>query len=89
MFKIVSALIAFTPTGTAVYITAGDGIDALALGSHDLNGPVLLVPRGGSGVTAAVLAEIDRLAPDYVVAVGGVTAVTDTQLNAAAVAAGQ
>lgn len=75
--------------GTAVYLVAHDGIDALALGGYDLNGPILYVSRGKNVVNATVLAHIDDLAPSTVYAIGGTTAVTDAQLAAARAAADQ
>ncbi len=75
--------------GPAVYLVAHDGIDALALGGYDLHGPILYVPRGGAQVPAPVTAEIARLSPAVVYAIGGTNAVTDVQLDAARTAAGQ
>ena len=74
--------------GTAVYLVAHDGVDALPLGGYDLNGPILYVNRGAGTIPGSVADEVDRLAPSAVYAIGGTNAVTDAQL-AAAVAAGQ
>nr|WP_269813260.1 cell wall-binding repeat-containing protein [Ornithinimicrobium sediminis] len=67
----------------SVYLARGDLFaDALVAGSLT-DGPVLLVPRC-SGVPASVSAEIARLAPEEVVALGGPAAVCDETLAAAA-----
>jgi hypothetical protein len=71
---------------TTVYIANAATPDAL-VGGASVDGPILLVGYGDQ-VPAATLAEIDRLAPVAVVALGGPASVTDTQLTAAR-AAGQ
>jgi hypothetical protein len=57
-------------------------VDALAGGALT-DGPVLLVPGSGE-VPPAVLAEVERLAPTSVMALGGTDAVADEVLQAAA-----
>ncbi len=70
-------------TASAVYLVGGDRMDeALAAGALS-DGPVLLVPASGS-VPAAVLAEIKRLSPSTVVALGGATSVSSATLASAA-----
>ena len=71
---------------TTVYIANAATPDALT-GGASVDGPILLVGYGDQ-MPAATLAEIDRLAPVAVVALGGPASVTDAQL-AAAQAAGQ
>lgn len=71
---------------TVVYIANGWTVDATAAGAS-VNGPILLVDYGET-VPSVTLAEITRLAPVQVVAIGGTASVSDAQLNAAA-AAGQ
>ena len=67
----------------SVYLARGDVFsDALAAGSLT-DGPVLLVPRC-NGVPASVAAEIARLDPVEVVALGGTSAVCTATLHAAA-----
>lgn len=73
------------PTGGAdsVYLTRGDlFFDAMAGGALT-DGPVLLVPSC-RGVPASVAAEIARLDPDRVVALGGTDSVCAATLDAAA-----
>ena len=71
-------------TVRSVYLARGDiYADALTAGSL-ADGPVLLI-RGGCGlVPAVVMAEIARVSPDRVVALGGPGSVCDTQLLEAA-----
>lgn len=65
-----------------VYIARGDVFaDAVSAGSL-ADGPVLLVPSCGP-VPLAVAAEIDRLGPGVVVALGGIAAVCDAMLDSA------
>jgi len=71
---------------TTVYIANAATPDALT-GGASVDGPILLVSYGDT-VPAATLAEIARLAPVDVVALGGPASVTDAQL-AAAQAAGR
>ena len=67
---------------TEVYLARGDVFaDALTAGSV-VKGPVLLVPSC-SGVPATVAAEIARLDPERVYALGGADAVCDATLAAA------
>ena len=67
-----------------VYLARSDDFaDALAAGSLH-GGPVLLVPRSGP-VPGAVRAEIARLGPERVLALGGTQAVPDSVLFDAAV----
>ena len=68
---------------SSVYVARGDlYADALAAGAL-MDGPVLLVPRC-DGVPASVAAEIARLDPAEVVALGGTSAVCTSTLQAAA-----
>lgn len=68
---------------TEVYLARGDVfVDALTAGSV-VKGPVLLVPSC-AGVPSTVAAEIARLDPDRVYALGGSSAVCDATLTAAA-----
>ena len=68
--------------GTVYLARSDDFADALAAGPLT-GGPVLLVPRCGE-VPAAVTAEIDRLDPDRVTALGGEAAVCEQLLTNAA-----
>lgn len=66
-----------------VYLARGDVfVDALTAGSV-VKGPVLLVPSC-AGVPSTVAAEIARLDPDRVYAVGGRSAICDATLTSAA-----
>lgn len=66
--------------GTVYLARAHDPlVDAVAAGSLT-QGPVLLVPPCGD-VPGEVLAEIDRLDPERVVALGGTTAICDATLQ--------
>jgi putative cell wall-binding protein len=71
------------PRGAAVvYLARGDAFpDALAAGALT-DGPILLVPTCGA-LPAPVLAEVARLTPGTVVALGGPTAVCDQLLTSA------
>lgn len=72
-----------TRTAKTVYLARMDHFaDALA-GGGLTDGPVLLVPTTGP-VPEVVLAEIRRVAPGHVVALGGPAAVSDAVLNRAA-----
>jgi len=74
---------AFQQGADTVYLARGDVFaDAIAAGSLT-DGPVLLVRSCGS-VPAAVRAEIARVDPVQVVALGGPTSICDTTLEAAA-----
>jgi hypothetical protein len=74
---------AFPQGADTVYLARADiGVDALAGGSLT-DGPILLVPSCGD-VPAAVKAEIDRLDPDEVLALGGPAAICDATLADAA-----
>jgi peptidoglycan/xylan/chitin deacetylase (PgdA/CDA1 family)/putative cell wall-binding protein len=67
----------------SVYLARGDRYaDALAAGVLT-DGPVLLVPSC-DGVPTSVAAEISRITPDEVVALGGTSAVCDATLSQAA-----
>lgn len=69
---------------TVVYLARGDNFsDALTAGTLS-DGPVLLVRGGCGSVPTEVLAEIDRLDPTQVIALGGSAAVCDEALAAAA-----
>lgn len=75
--------VSFPQTSDAVYLARADVFaDAVAAGSLT-DGPVLLVPSCGR-VPSSVLAELERLAPDAVVALGGTAAVCDGLLQQAA-----
>lgn len=77
---------AFPHSGAAnrVYLARADVFaDALTAGVLT-DGPVLLVPGDCSAPRAVVRAEIERLDPDVVVALGGEVAVCQAQLEAAA-----
>lgn len=74
---------AFPGGSPVVYLARGDVFaDALAGGSLT-DGPVLLV-RPCSGVPSAVLAEVERLRPSRVIALGGPDAVCDEVLQTVA-----
>ncbi len=67
----------------AVFVARGDVLaDALAAGTLT-GGPILLVPRCGDPAPA-VIAEMDRLDPRIVIALGGEGAVCESTLEAAA-----
>lgn len=77
---------AFPTQGSArsVYLARGDIFaDSLTAGTL-VDGPVLLVRPDCRAVTSGVMAEVERLRPDRVVALGGEAAVCDEQLAAAA-----
>ena len=70
---------AFPDSAAVVYVARADAFaDALAGGSLT-DGPVLLVPSCGT-VPAVVLAEVRRIAPSEVIALGGTGAVCDAVL---------
>lgn len=72
---------------TSAYLARADAFpDALAAGTLT-DGPILLVPSCGA-LPAVVVEELQRLAPDEVVALGGVSALCDELLTGAAAAAG-
>jgi len=74
---------AFPDGAEVVYLArADDPADAVAGGSLT-DGPILLVPSCGD-LPQVVRAEIERLAPDRVVALGGPAAVCDALLDVAA-----
>ena len=76
---------AFTAPVDTVFLATGENFpDALSAGplAVKLGGPVLLTPR--SGLTASVIAELERLAPGRVTIVGGTVSVPtaiETQLR--------
>lgn len=72
------------PSGSeTVYLARADNFpDALAAGSLT-DGPVLLIPPDGAA-PAVVTAELERLAPSMVVALGGPAAVSETMLSSVA-----
>jgi hypothetical protein len=77
---------AFPDGAVTVYLVGESGLDAaLAVAYRD--GPVLLVPHGDTP-DPAVLAEITRLRPRAIKAIGGRRAVSDAQLSAALAAGG-
>jgi hypothetical protein len=73
---------AFPQGAPVVYLARADNFpDALA-GSSLTDGPILLVPSCGN-VPSVVLAEIRRLDPQQVIALGGEAAICDAVLTAA------
>lgn len=77
------ARVSFPETADVVYLARADIFaDAVAAGSL-VDGPVLLVPSCGR-VPTSVLAALERLAPDDVIALGGTAAVCDGLLQSAA-----
>lgn len=77
---------AFPAGATTAYLARSDTFpDALAAGSVT-DGPILLVPAC-NGIPGVVAGELARLGVDRVVALGGVSSVCDSTLQAAAVAA--
>lgn len=66
-----------------VYLATGENFpDALALGAADFDlGPILLTKKGE--LPAAVEAELVRLQPCYIIALGGPTVITDAILKKA------
>lgn len=78
---------AFPNGAAAAYLVgAGNPADAIAAGSVT-DGPLLLVPAC-DGIPAALAAELDRLDPGRVVALGGEAAVCEATLTDAADAVG-
>ena len=74
---------AFPDTASTVYLArAFVFADALSAGVLT-DGPILLVPDGCEPLPTSVVAEIERLDPDEVVALGGEVAICDAQLEAA------
>lgn len=76
---------AFPDGADVVYVASGADTapDAVA-GGVLTDGPILLLPPGREGsVPTSVLAEISRLQPTRVYALGGTVAVTQTRLNEA------
>lgn len=72
----------FPQGASTAYLADAEGFaDALAAGSL-VDGPVLLVPRCGE-LPGIVVAEIDRLDPQQVLALGGVAGVSDQILRQA------
>lgn len=72
----------FSAGAPTVYLARSDGFaDALA-GGVLTDGPILLVPSCG-GVPGVVHAEIDRLEPNAVIALGGARAICDGTLREA------
>ncbi|MGD8201695.1 cell wall-binding repeat-containing protein [Ornithinimicrobium sp. W1679] len=68
----------------SVYLARGDVFaDALTAGTLS-DGPVLLIKGSCASIPSVVLAEIARVTPDRVVALGGQAAVCDAQLAQAA-----
>lgn len=81
---------AFPEASDVVYLATGaDFPDALAGGpaAAATNGPLLLVQP--DTLPAAIAAELERLSPRHVVALGGQAAVSDATLQAALTAAGE
>src|SRR5690606_17227902 len=68
----------FASSGGTVYIATGhnfpDALAAAPAGAQQ-NGPILLT--SGSGVSSTVLAEIERLAPNRVVLLGGLPTLSE------------
>lgn len=75
-----SAAIAVYEQGTesVLIVAAGNGIDAIAAGTH-LDGPLVLVPTGGDTVPQSVLNAAATINPARIIVVGGTGTVTDTQ----------
>lgn len=73
----------FAQRAAEVYLARADVFADAVAGGTLTRGPILLVPTCGD-VPAAVAAEIDRLAPGRVLALGGSAAVCDTLLLSAA-----
>ncbi|MBW3662616.1 MAG: cell wall-binding repeat-containing protein [Actinobacteria bacterium] len=67
-----------------VYIARTDPYADAVVGGVLTEGPILLVPRCDQPVPDIVLAEIDRLDPEQVIALGEVVAVCEDTLEAAA-----
>ncbi|MDO5630166.1 MAG: cell wall-binding repeat-containing protein, partial [Mobilicoccus sp.] len=75
---------AFTPASTrTVYLAGASSTDVALAGGALTDGPVLLVPTTGT-VPASVRAEIARLAPTQVMALGGERSVSSAVLAQAA-----
>lgn len=74
---------AFPSTARSVYLARADRFSDALAGGALTDGPVLLVPSTGP-VPAAVLAEVRRLQPAEVVALGGTAAVSQPVLDSAA-----
>ncbi|GMA38632.1 cell wall-binding repeat-containing protein [Mobilicoccus caccae] len=75
---------AYSPTtASTVYLVGGNKLDEALAGAALTDGPVLLVPTTGT-VPASVLAEIRRLTPGRVIALGGGTSVSSATLATAA-----
>lgn len=72
-----------TTKAVTVYLARGDRMDDALAGGALTDGPVLLVPSDGD-VPDSVRAEIRRLAPAQVIALGGHRAVSDAVLAVAA-----
>lgn len=68
------------PDEVVLIVAAGDGIDALAAGTH-LTGPMVLVPRGSDNVPRATLDAAIALNPDRVIVLGGTGAVSEAQAH--------
>lgn len=81
-YETAAAIATYTqdPDEVVLIVAAGDGIDALAAGTH-LTGPMVLVPRGSDNVPQATLDAAVALNPDRVILLGGPGAVSDTQAN--------
>ena len=73
---------AFPDTANFVYVANGENSPDAVAGGALTNGPILLIPPTGS--VADAQAEIQRLGPQAVIALGGPAAVSDTQLDAVA-----
>lgn len=68
----------------SVYLARGDSLMAAVVAGTLSDGPVLLVRPGCAAVPSVVAAEVRRLDPDVVIALGGVESVCDATLAAAA-----
>ena len=79
-YETAAAIATYTqdPDEVVLIVAAGDGIDALAAGTH-LTGPMVLVPRGSDNVPQATLDAAVALNPDRVIVLGGTTAVSEQQ----------
>lgn len=63
---------------TVLIVASGNGVDAIAAGTH-LTGPMVLVPHGGDTVPQSALDAAYNLAPDRVIVLGGEGAVSHAQ----------
>lgn len=79
--------LAFPGGADSVYLVSSNSPDGMAAAGFN-DGPILLVNPNSNGLHGSVLAEISRLKPQRVVAIGGENAVKDVQLLLALKTAG-